>query len=249
MSSSEVITCSSCSRQFRWKPELAGRRVKCKCGNSFSIPSQVPEPVGAIATESGDTLPSGLDHLGDAGEYGITEPPAPVTPVARPPVLGSACPGCTNLIPADAVICTRCGYNKKTGKKMGTAVKGAGLEASDVAKTAGKVMLSMVVGGAVAIVGAIIWLTIIYFLNLQIGIVAWLLGLGIGASMKAVNRNGSTLTGLAAAGFSFLSLAIAKGVIVLGLASMNMPVSMAFRPMDVLWFLLAISSAYKLASK
>lgn len=34
----DMFTCGACSRQFRWKPELAGKRVKCKCGNRIGVP-------------------------------------------------------------------------------------------------------------------------------------------------------------------------------------------------------------------
>jgi hypothetical protein len=33
-----VILCGACQRKFSWKPELAGKRVKCKCGEKISVP-------------------------------------------------------------------------------------------------------------------------------------------------------------------------------------------------------------------
>src|SRR4051812_3268206 len=32
------ITCSGCGKSYAWKPELAGKRVKCKCGTVMSVP-------------------------------------------------------------------------------------------------------------------------------------------------------------------------------------------------------------------
>jgi hypothetical protein len=55
------MTCDSCGREYTWKLQLAGKRVKCKCGASFNVP--VAEPA--------EEYP--LDGLG-AGE--------PVTPAA-----------------------------------------------------------------------------------------------------------------------------------------------------------------------
>lgn len=41
--SGPTFSCSGCGRQFRWKPELAGRHVKCPCGQVMTAPSE-PEP-------------------------------------------------------------------------------------------------------------------------------------------------------------------------------------------------------------
>src|SRR4051794_14523703 len=38
-----MIQCSSCQKEYRWKPELSGKRVKCKCGNVIAVPAQEPE--------------------------------------------------------------------------------------------------------------------------------------------------------------------------------------------------------------
>jgi hypothetical protein len=34
---SEVISCGKCDRKFAWKPELAGKRVRCKCGEPIAV--------------------------------------------------------------------------------------------------------------------------------------------------------------------------------------------------------------------
>ena len=36
------VLCPSCGKQFRWKPELAGKRAKCKCGGVMTVPEQEP---------------------------------------------------------------------------------------------------------------------------------------------------------------------------------------------------------------
>src|SRR5581483_3439791 len=50
--STEAIVCNACQRKFAWKAELAGKRVKCKCGNAIAVPargaaSRPPKPVSA----------------------------------------------------------------------------------------------------------------------------------------------------------------------------------------------------------
>lgn len=36
----ERFTCDACGKTYAWKPELAGRRVKCKCGSTISVPRE-----------------------------------------------------------------------------------------------------------------------------------------------------------------------------------------------------------------
>src|SRR4051794_21497346 len=35
------ITCSGCGKTYVWKPELAGKRVKCKCGEAMTVPASM----------------------------------------------------------------------------------------------------------------------------------------------------------------------------------------------------------------
>ncbi len=35
------FSCQSCKRTYTWKPELAGKRVKCKCGQAMTVPQQI----------------------------------------------------------------------------------------------------------------------------------------------------------------------------------------------------------------
>lgn len=38
------FSCDACNRQYTWKAELAGRRVKCKCGAVMTVPQEVAQP-------------------------------------------------------------------------------------------------------------------------------------------------------------------------------------------------------------
>src|SRR4051812_4643877 len=37
------FTCTSCNKQFTWKPQLAGKRAKCTCGSIINVPSSPPD--------------------------------------------------------------------------------------------------------------------------------------------------------------------------------------------------------------
>ena len=38
-----AIQCPSCQKEYRWKPELAGKRVQCKCGELIDVPIEEPQ--------------------------------------------------------------------------------------------------------------------------------------------------------------------------------------------------------------
>ena len=81
MSSSGKIVCGSCGRQYSWKPELAGRTVKCKCGAAIVVPRE--SPVAAVAAPDGYDLAA----EGAVGESAPSYAPAAYTPPAyRSPV-------------------------------------------------------------------------------------------------------------------------------------------------------------------
>lgn len=40
---SDAIQCPSCGKRYAYKPELAGRKVKCKCGGVITVPQPAPE--------------------------------------------------------------------------------------------------------------------------------------------------------------------------------------------------------------
>ena len=42
MSEASKFKCASCGREFRWKPELAGKKAKCKCGATVQVPATDP---------------------------------------------------------------------------------------------------------------------------------------------------------------------------------------------------------------
>ena len=54
-----------CGKQYTWKPELAGKRAKCKCGSVVSFPAQRP----------GSEDEAGFED--DMGEIPMAPPPPP----------------------------------------------------------------------------------------------------------------------------------------------------------------------------
>jgi hypothetical protein len=43
------FTCEACAKTYRWKPELAGKRVKCSCGHVMTAPQGPPDDLYDLA--------------------------------------------------------------------------------------------------------------------------------------------------------------------------------------------------------
>src|SRR4051794_34904378 len=91
------FACPSCGRQFTWKPELAGRGAKCKCGGTIKVPAQPPG--AAVAPDEGNPLDS----------FEFNESAAPPAPAAKakpqaPADAGMRCPSCGQSLAPGAVI-------------------------------------------------------------------------------------------------------------------------------------------------
>jgi hypothetical protein len=124
------FSCPSCGRQFSWKPELAGRSAKCKCGATIKVPptaSAAPaapraRAAAAPAADEGNPLDAYDFSQAEAtaapakGGGGRTQGAAPAADA------GLRCPSCSGAMLPGAVICVSCGFNLKTGKRMSTVM-------------------------------------------------------------------------------------------------------------------------------
>ncbi|WP_425613881.1 hypothetical protein NA78x_003725 [Anatilimnocola sp. NA78] len=95
------VACT-CGAAFAAKDELAGRTVACpKCKQ----PLKIPAPQAAA--------PAPLAAHGNAGLFDDIGLKARDVNIAR-------CPSCSSDLPPNAVLCVKCGFNLKLGKKMQT---------------------------------------------------------------------------------------------------------------------------------
>lgn len=75
-----VISCPACGSSYPWKPQLAGKKVRCKCGELFAaVP---PKALPAEPVEEPDVF--ALEEDSD-----VRAIPAPKKPVTRMPVAGA----------------------------------------------------------------------------------------------------------------------------------------------------------------
>ena len=101
------FSCKQCGKTYKWKPDFAGKKVKCKCGYVMTAPKAPP------AAEDEPDLDA-LYDLADAGQQAAAAAPAMIR-----------CPSCTSEMEPGAAVCPSCGFNLKTGKKTKAAAAGA----------------------------------------------------------------------------------------------------------------------------
>lgn len=72
-SNSAPITfkCPNCGKGFRWKPEFAGKRVRCKCDTKFAVPIEPPVPKPAEPEVYEMDMLGGTEDQADQGEPGV----------------------------------------------------------------------------------------------------------------------------------------------------------------------------------
>jgi hypothetical protein len=182
-----TVSCTGCSRSYKWKPELAGRKAKCKCGTTVQFPKEAP----AAAPRELDLLDPPPPPPQAAGEYDLHDtakpaarsaPPRPA-PVAtgRRASADADCIDCGKPLPPGAVLCLSCGMNQKTGRKLDTAVEKppmalAAARAKAPVKSSGGLAKWIWIGGAVVAAGAAVLVAMFVFPEISVKIFA---GIGI----------------------------------------------------------------------
>lgn len=133
-----TFSCGSCGKKFVWKPELAGKKVRCKCGQAIPVPASTvpwasaaaaPSPVAAVAPVARPRVsapaavrspvavapPVALDN-DDPYDLAESAAPSPVRPVAQGSVAAAVAP--PMAVPGmedDAYRCPSCSEAMEAG--------------------------------------------------------------------------------------------------------------------------------------
>jgi hypothetical protein len=118
----------ACGAAFAAKDELAGRLVKCpKCQQPLQIPNGSPAAAvaGAAHAQRGAPAPGGRQLAAPLPSQGPGGPPSTHSLFdevgLKAQQAGTVpCPGCAQPMPVNALVCIKCGYNKKLGRRMET---------------------------------------------------------------------------------------------------------------------------------
>src|SRR4051812_30364260 len=87
------FSCDGCGRTYAWKESLAGKRVKCKCGQAMTVPDAPPEP---------EFDADALYALADAEREAAANAPSQHRIVDRPAAVKAATGNRGNAIPRGA---------------------------------------------------------------------------------------------------------------------------------------------------
>src|SRR5690349_16093786 len=101
-----AIQCPTCQKEYPWKPELAGKRVKCSnCGTVISVPSDAPKAEVDELYELADDGPS------PRAQHGVSDLQSVAT-TAAVEVDNSKqfpCPYCGQMLDPGTTMCVFCG--------------------------------------------------------------------------------------------------------------------------------------------
>jgi hypothetical protein len=73
------FACPQCGSEKVWKPELAGKHGKCKCGAVIAVPREAP---GAVKQQSAPASFEEAFEAAAAGAYDVADDPEPAAPSA-----------------------------------------------------------------------------------------------------------------------------------------------------------------------
>jgi hypothetical protein len=76
------FSCPSCAKEYRWKPELAGKKGKCKCGGVLAIPASPPRAAEAEPDAFDDPYDVADEPVQQASTYAPAQ--APTTTMTAP---------------------------------------------------------------------------------------------------------------------------------------------------------------------
>ena len=132
------FNCGACGKEYRWKPELAGKKAKCKCGGVIAVPAAAPaQPAAASAKPATKPAarpapkPAAEQDVDFDGLYALAQEETKAT--SRPQAAdesasGYRCPSCSAGIPPGTAVCPNCRLDMRTGTRM-AAPAGVGLSA------------------------------------------------------------------------------------------------------------------------
>jgi len=100
-----VIQCPNCSKSYPWKPDLAGKRVRCKCGELIEVPANAPKAEVDELYDLADEPDAKASHpaLTDLQSAATT------AAVAVDESRQFPCPYCGEMLEPGSTMCVFCG--------------------------------------------------------------------------------------------------------------------------------------------
>ena len=131
------FNCSACGKEYRWKPELAGKKAKCKCGGVIAVPATAPAAAKPLASKPSAPRPAAKpaeQEVDFDGLYALAQEEKKATArsahAADESASGYRCPACSANIPPGTTLCPSCHTDMRTGVRIGLPAGGAGVLAA-----------------------------------------------------------------------------------------------------------------------
>ena len=132
-----------CGKSLSVKDQFAGKAVKCPgCGQAIRVPSAGPQQAGP---QQAGTQPSAAHPAGGMPASAPAAQPVGAASIGNPmnelfdeegfdSGIAAVCPACAQPMAAEAVLCTKCGFNKATGQRIqGHLTPGVDIDAGTLA--------------------------------------------------------------------------------------------------------------------
>src|SRR4051812_38319331 len=94
------FTCESCGKSYKWKPEFAGKKVKCKCGFVMTAP-KAPKRAAPPPPKPAESDGPDLDAL-----YALADDEKTSRKAGQVEV-GLSCPSCRSAMEPGATMCAQ----------------------------------------------------------------------------------------------------------------------------------------------
>lgn len=214
MSTGEKV-CVLCKEDCSARPRVRDERGNYACRACLKAGPEAKKAARDSAAVSAavddDFAGLGLDDADDG--YSLEDAFSAQESSAAPS--GTPCPACSSPVSEGSIVCLGCGTNIQTGQKISTKVRnepGVGMKAAGAVGTAVATPVLWTVGGLVGgLIGAALWAVVRGYLNFELGIIAWGVGLATGAGVFIGNKGqGGVISGLFAAVVSLICIAAGK---------------------------------------
>ncbi len=200
--------CEACVAQRKAEAALLAGADPKPGPESRSTPGQRPRPAvpadAPLALDDAESPPLSADFW-DAPSSSAPNP-AEGVPTVR-------CGSCGAPMMGSAVVCTLCGYNSQTGKKLKIKTgSDGGVTVGSVAAGAGRssfrLGLWLLGGGIAGAIGLTIWIAIAWYVGKEYGFVALGVGALVGGGVAITGQNHlNAISGIIAAGIAFFCVA------------------------------------------
>ena len=204
-SGERISVLCTCGKTLKAPASAVGKRAKCPtCGTVLTVPPLPPPP-----PPQNDSTDDALYDLADQSEQATQHVPA-----------APRCPQCRAEMAAGAVLCTRCGYDTRTGKSLQPSVQAATRTRKSKQPPVDKMapqasfFKGLACSFGAALIGGFVWFLVAWGTGYELYFIALLVGILAGIGMQWGQQGYSYLGGFAAAGVTFVVMIMAKVAVV-----------------------------------